>query len=138
MSGAKQSNPKPEKLRHRLLGAAGMAFVALTTLPSAWAQYSYDPRNQDEQGPGIKYFGSVKDDRGALLNGAVVMIQHEYMLVSDDQGRFRSNLPANLPGEKVAVTCSHPGYQPIRIIKRLGPHGPKEIVEVDCVMHATK
>jgi hypothetical protein len=105
---------------------------------SAIAQYAYDPSNLDEQGPGIKYFGSVKNANGSLMKGAIVLIQRQYMAVTDDQGRFRVNLPETLPGDKVDVSCSNPGYQQMRVTKRLGPHGPKETVQVDCVMRVAK
>jgi hypothetical protein len=111
---------------------------ALSLCASASAQYAYDPRNLDEQGPGIKYFGSVKNDKGSLLKGAIVLIEHQYLAVTDDQGRFRVNLPETLPGDKVDVSCSNPGYQTILVTKRLGPHGPKQTVQVDCVMRIAK
>jgi hypothetical protein len=123
---------------HRLFVALCGALGALSFFPSATAQYAYDPRNLDEQGPGIKYFGSVKNDKGSLLKGAIVLIEHQYMAVTDDQGRFRVNLPETLPGDKVDVSCSNPGYQTILVTKRMGPHGPKETVQVDCVMHIVK
>jgi hypothetical protein len=114
------------------------ALGAFFFFTSATAQYAYDPRNLDEQGPGIKYFGSVKNEKGSLLKGAIVLIQHQYMAVTDEQGRFRVNLPETLPGDKVDVSCSNPGYQTIFVTKRLGPHGPKETVQVDCVMRVAK
>jgi hypothetical protein len=131
--------------KHESLKARCRCVMALTSVmgmllfsPSASAQYAYDPHNLDEQGPGIKYFGSVKDDRGALLKGAMVLIQHQYIAVTDEQGRFRVNLPETLPGDKVDVSCSDPGYQTIRVTKRVGPQGPKQTVQVDCVMRVAK
>jgi hypothetical protein len=124
--------------RCSLIGLCILFGVLVSSAPPAIAQYSYNANNADEQGPGIKYFGSVKTDRGALLKGAIVLIQHEYAAVTDEQGRFRTNLPETLPGEKVDVSCSLPGYQTIRVSKRLGPHGPKKMVQVDCVMAVAK
>jgi hypothetical protein len=115
-------------------GAVGM----ICLISSASAQYAYDPSNLDEQGPGIKYFGSVKNDKGSLMKGAIVLIQHQYMAVTDDQGRFRVNLPETLPADKVDVSCSNPGFQTVRVSKRLGPHGPKKTVQIDCVMRVAK
>jgi hypothetical protein len=122
---------------HRFRARCG-ALAALLVSTLAGAQYAYDPRNLDEQGPGIKYFGSVKNENGSLMKGAIVLIQHQYMAVTDDQGRFRVNLPETLPGDKVDVSCSNPGYLTIRVTKRLGPHGPKQTVQVDCVMRVSK
>jgi hypothetical protein len=115
-----------------------LALICACPYSLALAQYTYDPSNLDEQGPGIKYFGSVKDDRGALLKGAVVVIAKQYMVATDNQGRFRQNLPQDLPGENVDATCSLPGYQPVRVLKRRGPNGPKKLVQVDCVMRKLK
>jgi len=123
---------------HSRVQAVYGALGALLFITSASAQYAYDPRNLDEQGPGIKYFGSVKNENGSLLKGAIVLIQHQYMAVTDEQGRFRVNLPETLPGDKVDVSCSNPGYLTIRVTKRLGPHGPKQTVQVDCVMRTAK
>lgn len=123
---------------HNKAGAAICAVVLLLDPVASFSQYSYDPSNLDEQGPGIKYFGSIKDDRGALLQNAVVMIQRQYLLISDAQGRFRANLPADLPADKVDVSCSNPGFQTVRIVKRLGPKGPKTTVQIDCIMRANK
>jgi hypothetical protein len=123
-----------------LVGFHGAAILAamLVAAQPALAQYTYDPSNLDEQGPGIKYFGSVKDQRGAIIAGAVVVIQRQYLLVSDGQGRFRANLPATLPTDKVQVSCSKPDYRPVRIAKRLGPAGPKVTVQVDCVLRPAR
>ncbi len=119
------------------LWRASALYVALGVLSCgapATAQYVYNATNLDEQGPGIKYFGSVKDTNGALLKGAIVMIEYQYVAVTDEQGRFRINLPDTLPGDKVYVACVNPGYQATRVNKRLGPHGPKVTVQIDCVM----
>ncbi len=115
-----------------------LALAALLLSGSASAQYVYNATNLDEQGPGIKYFGSVKDANGALLRGAIVMIEYQYVAVTDEQGRFRINLPETLPGDKVYVSCVNPGYQTIRVSKRMGPHGPKQTVQIDCVMRLDK
>jgi hypothetical protein len=111
-----------------------IAVLGLWLSPMVNAQYAYDPNSLDEQGPGIKYFGSVKDEKGGLLKGAIVMIQYQYIAVTDEQGRFRMNLPDDLPGDKVAVSCVNPGYETTRVNKRPGPHGPKQTVQIDCIM----
>jgi hypothetical protein len=48
---------------------AGSAFGVLC---AAHAQYLFDPSNADEQAPGIRYFGSAKDDKGILIPGVTV------------------------------------------------------------------
>jgi hypothetical protein len=112
----------------------GIALAAL--LPSAaMAQYTFDPNNADEQGPGIKYFGSVKDMRGALIPGASILISHSFVLVTDNQGRFRGNVDVGYTADKTPVGCSKPGYSFVRVSKRPGPPGGvKQTVQVDCVL----
>jgi hypothetical protein len=138
MLSERSAKPGGPRIRLRSLSALCGVLGVLVFSTSATAQYSYNANNADEQGPGIKYFGSVKTDKGSLLKGAIVLIQHEYAAVTDDQGRFRTNLPETLPEDKVDVSCSLPGYQMIRVSKRLGPHGPKKMVQVDCVMRIAK
>ena len=110
---------------------SGLMFAA-----PASAQYSYNPNNADEQGPGIKYFGSAKDDRGALPPGVSIIIQHEIILVTDEQGRYRGNVDYIYTWDHTTVTCSKPGYSFVRVNKRPGPAGlKKKTVQADCILH---
>jgi hypothetical protein len=111
--------------------------ITLAMVPAALAQYSYDPTAADETGPGIKYFGSAKDDKGALMQGVTVFIEGDsadYVFVTDDQGRFRGKLPPGTLPEKVMAKCFKFGFQTIAVNKRPGPQGPKPTVQVDCVL----
>jgi hypothetical protein len=102
----------------------------------ALAQYSFDPNNADEQGPGIKYFGSAKDDKGALLAGVTMLIDHQFTLVTDQQGRYRGNIDAMYTADVTAVGCSKPGYSFVRVVKRPGPSGGvKQTIQADCILH---
>jgi hypothetical protein len=131
----------------RLLGriaifcpAAVCALFTVTLTTATRAQYVYNPANADE-GPGIRYFGSVKDDRGALLPGVSIMISNDqatFLLTTDEQGRFRANLPLDMRPEVVTPKCFKVGYQLVQMSKRLGPTGPKVTVQVDCIMHAAR
>jgi hypothetical protein len=115
--------------------ASLMAIFALST--PCWAQYSFDPNNADEQGPGTKFFGSVKDEKGALVPGATILISHTFSLVTDDQGRFRGNIDAMYGAYTTAVGCSKPGYEFVRAVKRPGPSvgtNMKQTVQVDCFL----
>jgi hypothetical protein len=129
----------PAAFGHRLALIVWAGILAVTTALPAWAQYSFDPNNADEQGPGIKYFGSVKDDRGALIPGASVLIAHTFVLVTDAQGRFRGNVDDGYTADKTVVGCSEPGYKFVRADKRSGPSGGiKQTVQVDCILHKIK
>jgi hypothetical protein len=100
----------------------------------ALAQYSVNPGNADETDPGIKYFGSAKDDRGALLPGVTIKIARYLILVTDEQGRYRGNVVDLFKGA-IPITCSKPGYTVVRINKRPGPPGGlKQTFEADCIL----
>jgi hypothetical protein len=108
--------------------------------PIANAQYTYNPAAADE-GPGIKYFGSAKDDNGALLPGASVQLisgNLTHMLVTDEQGRFRDLLGLDMVPEKVTLRCFKAGYKLVQVNKRPGPSAPKQTVQVDCILRAIK
>jgi hypothetical protein len=112
------------------------ALVALICASPAWAQYSFDPSNADENSGGIKYFGSAKDDQGALLPGVTIRIGRELVLVTDAQGRFRGSVDPMYAPDETAVGCSKPGYQLVRVVKRPGPAGAaRQTVEANCVLH---
>ena len=101
------------------------------------AQYAYDPTNADEQIPGIRYFGSAKDDKGSLLAGVTVQLSTahvDFVTVTDEQGRFRTTLPLEMVSALVTPKCFKAGFQSVRVIKRPGT-GPKPTVQVDCVLH---
>jgi hypothetical protein len=104
----------------------------------AGAQYVYNPAAADE-GPGIRYFGSAKDDKGALLAGVSVQLtsqQLSFLLVTDAEGRFRVNLPLDMRAELVTPKCFKKGFELVQVNKRPGPVGPKLTVQVDCVLRA--
>jgi hypothetical protein len=119
-------------------GLAGWCgIVALIVISSAAAQYSYNPAAADEQQPGIRYFGSAKDDKGSLMAGVTVVLdtdQSSFVFITDEQGRFRGTLPLGTLPEKVAPKCSKAGFQFVRVSKRPAPAGPKPVVQVDCVL----
>jgi hypothetical protein len=118
------------------LPAIGLLAAYFVVASAASAQYVYNPANADE-GPGIRYFGSAKDDKGALLPGVSILISNEqlsFLLVTDDQGRFRANLPLGMRPEAVTPKCFKVGYQLVQMNRRLGPAGPKVTVQVDCIM----
>jgi hypothetical protein len=110
---------------------AGLAFVS-----SASAQYVFDPNNADEKSGGIKYFGSAKDDQGALLSGVTILIGRELVLITDAQGRYRGSVDPMYSPDETMIGCSKPGYRFVRVIKRPGPAGAaRQTVEANCVLH---
>jgi hypothetical protein len=123
-------------LMFRLLLIGGSAMAGLVFVSSASAQYIFDPSNADEKGGGIKYFGSAKDDQGALLPGVTIQIAGAFTLVTDEQGRYRGFVNEIYPGATTPIVCFKPGYQFVRVIKRPGPAGGvAQTFQADCVLH---
>lgn len=127
-----------KRTRHRsaALSIACCSIIAVLSSSTARTQYSFNPANADEQMPGIRYFGSAKDEKGALVSGAVIRLEAakvEYVLLTDDQGRFHQMLQVDAVPENVSATCSKSGYAVVRIVKRKGT-GPRPSVQVDCVL----
>lgn len=119
----------------RLALCGTMASVINT---AALAQYVYNPNNADE-GPGIRYFGSAKDDNGALLPDVSIQIignNLTYMLITDAQGRYRQLVPLGMDTQKTTVRCFKAGYELVRLNKRLGPSAPKQTVQADCILRS--
>jgi hypothetical protein len=128
----------PVVISRALRVACGM-IAACMTVSVGLAQYAYDPSNPDEQQgpPGIRYFGSVKDSNGALVPGATIALasdQARFIFVTNEQGRFRGDLPLDVAADKVAAQCWKVGYKALRVTKRPGPAGVKPTVQVDCVL----
>jgi len=126
-----------------LAGGSSSAFLALTGRAEAQKQppqqtYMYDPSAADEQ-PGIKYFGAAKDANGALLKDVTFQLvtpQSTFVFVTDEQGRFRGNLPLGMTPDKVSSKCFKAGFLMTRIDVRPGPKAPKLTVQVDCFLKA--
>ena len=108
---------------------------------TAFAQYTYDPSAADElDKPGVLYFGSARDERGAYIADVLVVlenIQTNFTLVTDARGRFRAKLPPGSTAMTVRASCSKPGYVQVRVTKRPGPKGPDQPVQIDCVLRKT-
>lgn len=120
--------------------AALAGLLLILAIRPVCAQYTYDPANPDEQpGAGLRYFGSVKDENGALISGASIMIetkQESFVFVTNALGRFRGLLPMALAGTPTELRCSKPGYQLVRIRKRPGPKSQQFTMQVDCVLRS--
>jgi hypothetical protein len=86
-----------------------MSLCTLVFASGAWAQYSYNPNNADEQGSGTRYFGSVKDERGQALKGVAIVVKQAYVFTSDEAGRYVGYAPAENPRYAVAVVVEHGG-----------------------------
>jgi hypothetical protein len=118
-----------------MLAGGEMSLIAIVP---AFAQYSYDPGNADEQaGAGIRYFGSAKDTNGMLVPGATIVVSNEqsrFVFLTDETGRFRGRLPPDLVRDKVTIKCWKQGFRFVQVAKRAGPRSVKPTVQVDCML----
>lgn len=134
-----KSTRKIAKPSRGFLFAAEIAIASLAFFSPASAQYVFDPNNADENSGGIKYFGSAKDDQGALLPGVTVLIGRELVLITDAQGRYRGSVDPMYTPDETAVACAKPGYEFVRAIKRPGPlSAARQTVEANCTLHKIK
>jgi hypothetical protein len=118
-----------------------LAIAGLMASSAVCAQYAYDPTAADEQGTGIRYFGSAKDENGSLLSGVSILIDSPsvaYAFMTDNQGRYRGKVDLDMTLDKVTFKCFKVGYEVVRVNKRPGPQGPNPTVQVDCVLRLAK
>lgn len=109
----------------------------LATPALGFAQiYSYSPNNADEL-PGNVYFGAAKDSNGQFLAGVTVVLKTavaDFVLVTEESGRFRVKLPLETKPAEVAASCSRRGYVLVKALKRAPRSQGLTPVEVNCVL----
>jgi hypothetical protein len=123
--------------RKSLAFAVGLVLCGVAPSPAP-AQYAYDPTAADELGkPGNLYFGSARDERGRYVPDVTITLethQTNFVLVTDQSGRFRAKLPLETLAANVRPTCSKPGYLTRRVSKRPGPRDGPQVVQVECLL----
>jgi hypothetical protein len=121
--------------RHRwlLIAVAGAEVLAFRV---AVAQmYAYDPAHPP--GSAHVYFGSTKDSDGNLLSGVTVALdtgETTYVMVTDEAGRFKIEVPKELAASQIKFSCSKPGYVQLRAIRRFAPNKAASPIQADCVL----
>lgn len=136
VTGMKPSSPPRS---HRFPVTLVMIVAALAATTSAWAQYSFRAPDEAQLKSMIRYFGSSKNEKGALLPSVTVKLdsdQSNYVFVTDEMGRFRAQLPLHATPEKTTVKCFREGFELVRVNVRPGPAAPSQTVQVDCVLRA--
>jgi hypothetical protein len=121
---------------------AAIGLVLMTMLSQiVWAQYEFDPSAAHEMdNPGPRIFGSVKNERGVLVEGATIVLDSDrfsLLLITDAVGRFQTNVPLGTDPAKVTATCSKPGFKMQRVTRRPGPAGVKPTLQLDCVLRSS-
>ena len=97
--------------------------------------YAYDPANPP--GSAHVYFGSTKDGDGNSLSGVTVQLdtgQTSFVMVTDDAGRFKIEVPQDAPPSQIKFRCSKPGYVQTRAVTRFPPNHALSPVQADCVL----
>lgn len=98
--------------------------------------YSYSPNNPDEL-PGNVYFGAAKDSNGQFLAGVTVVLKTavaDFVVVTEESGRFRVKLPLETKPADVVASCSRRGYVLVKALKRAPRGQALTPVEVNCVL----
>jgi hypothetical protein len=121
-------------MRRSAITTVLMSLCTLAFASGAWAQYTYNPNNADEQGSGTRYFGSVKDERGQALKGAAIVVKQAYVFTSDEAGRYVGHAPADPSPKAILIGCAKRGYTLVRINKRAGSTKQKLWVQADCIL----
>ena len=114
-----------------------LAGLCLAMPAVALAQiYSYSPNNADELAGNV-YFGAAKGSDGQFMAGVSVVLKTaaaDFVMVTDESGRFRMKLPPEIKPTDVVASCSRRGYVLVRAQKR-SPRGKTLTpVEVNCVL----
>jgi hypothetical protein len=134
MSNVELQSRTKRKTRTRSLLALGATLL----ISSASAQYAFDTPGDDHSQEGVRYFGSAKDEKGALVADVTFRLDSDsaaFMFISDAEGRFRGTLPLDIPFKTIKPTCFKDGLEAVRVTKRPGPRGAKQAsVQVDCVL----
>ena len=92
---------RPSALMAVLVSLCTLAFAS-----GAWAQYSYNPNNPDEQGSDTRYFGSVKDESGQAIKGVAILVKRTFVFTSDEAGRYVGHAPADPSPKTVLIGCA--------------------------------
>ena len=125
-------------MRRRAIMSVLVGLCTLAFAGGAWAQYTYNPNNPDEQGSNTRYFGSVKDESGQALKGVAILVRRAYVFTSDEAVRYVGYVPADPSPKTVLIGCAKHGYTLVRITKRAGSTRQKTWVQADCILRKAR
>jgi hypothetical protein len=115
---------------------AAVALV-LSAVPALAGGDDYDAAN-DTEGRGPVYFGFVRDNRGAAIADARVVLQPKSgeptIIKSNVLGLYRSHVSKDVRPDDVAVSCDKSGYTLLKVARR-NPQGSTEMnIETNCTL----
>ncbi len=117
--------------------ALALVLSAFAMSSASAAGYGYDPAAHKDLPPGNVYFGSAKDADGEFVAGATIVLETkklELVTVTDPTGRYRLELPTDIPPTAVTARCSRKGYALGETVKRLPRGGEVSPVEINCIL----
>jgi len=120
-----------------ILTVAFAASLALALVPRAGfaGGDDYDAAN-DEEGKGPAYFGFVRDNRGAPVSDARVVLQPKtgepVVLKSNVLGLYRSHINKDVRPDEVQLICEKQGYRQAAVQRRAQASAAN--VETNCTL----
>jgi len=107
-----------------------------TLLSGSWNAASAGGLGDDAgEGNDTIFFGTVKDNRGAGVDGARVNVKFKnmsFVTTTDVTGNYR--LSTTIDPDESEVSCSREGYRQTGTTRRAPPGGAKSPVEIDCTL----
>jgi hypothetical protein len=119
---------------------ARIACVALAlgcAMPAFAGGDDYDAAN-DTEGKGPVYYGFVRDNRGAPVADARVVLQPKTgdptVIKSNVLGLYRSHVGKEVRPDDISVSCDKNGYKQVKVARR-NPQGSSEMnIETNCTL----
>jgi len=110
--------------------------VFFVLLPGNWNAARAGGLGDDAgEGTDTIFFGAVKDNRGAGVDGARVNVKFKnmsFVTTTDVTGNYR--LSTTIDPDESEVSCSKEGYSQAGTARRSPPSGAKSPVEIDCTL----
>lgn len=111
----------------------------LVSLPAVAVQAGGDDYDalSDTEGRGPAYFGFVRDNRGAPVSDAQVILKPKIgepvVLKSNVLGLYRSHITKDVQPADVEISCGKTGYKQTRVSRRAGQEKDRHI-ETNCTL----
>jgi hypothetical protein len=110
--------------------------AAVLTVPAFAGGDDYDA-TKDTEGKGPAYFGFVRDQRGAPVSDAQVILRPKkgepVVLKSNVLGLYRSHITKDVTPADVEVSCGKAGYKQTGVMRRPGQEKDMH-VETNCTL----
>jgi len=105
------------------------------------AQIYGDFLTAEDENPNVNiFFGVVKNQDKQYIAGATIILSNDmldFVAISDEQGRFRFQIPVEMTAHDLSARCSHPNFPAGQVLKRLPRRGLTSPVELLCLIETT-